>query len=75
MLTLLLAHEVTTTNKHDLARTVILRKLQKGQLAKLRNFTRFVNELYMDTLLRAWLGIYACWRGRGGMFKNLEDPP
>ena len=66
MLTLLLAHEVTTTNKHDLARTVILRKLQKGQLAKLRNFTRFVNELYMDTLEGEWLDIYAWGGGRGG---------
>ena len=53
-LTLLLAHEVTTMNKHEftqfLPRTMILRKLQKGQFPKLRNLKSFVNELYMDTL-------------------------
>lgn len=53
-LTLLLAHVVTTKNKHKfnqfLPGTMILRKLQKGQFPKLRNFKRFGNELYINTI-------------------------
>lgn len=58
MLTLLLAHEITTS-KHQfnefLPRTMMLRKLQKGQFQKLRNVKRFVNELYPDPLKNAGL--------------------
>lgn len=59
LITLLLVHEFTTMSKRQfnkfLPRTMMLRKLQKGQFKKLRNVKRFVNALYMDTVKIAGL--------------------